>query len=131
VVTVDTFDDFTYTVAVGKKTNDDYPMTVTIAANFPKERVPAMDEKPEDQAKADKAWNERQKQLDEKLKQAKALEGWAYLVPVWNVDPTLKERKDLLVEKKEEKPADKTASAVGKKDEAVSPDKVESPEAKN
>jgi hypothetical protein len=118
VVTVDTFDDFTYTVAVGKKTNDDYPMTVTVAANFPKERLPPKDEKPEDKAKADKAWNDRQKQLDEKLKQTKALEGWAYLVPAWNVDPILKERKDLMVEKKEEKPADKTAANSGKMDES-------------
>jgi hypothetical protein len=117
VVTVDTFDDFTYTVAVGKKTNDDYAVTVTIAANFPKERVPAKDEKPEDKAKADKAWSDRQKQLDDKLQKTKALEGWAFLVPAWNVDPVLKERKDLLVEKKEEKPADKTASAPGKTDE--------------
>src|SRR5258708_29762507 len=106
-------------------------MTWQLAANFPRERVPARDEKPEDKAKADKAWSDRQKQLDDKLAKTKALAGWAYLVPAWNVDPTLKERKDLLVEKKEEKPADKTASAVGKKDEAVSPDKVESPEAKN
>jgi hypothetical protein len=118
VVTVDTFDDFTYTVVVGKKTNDDFPMTVTVAANFPKERVPAKDEKPEDKAKADKAWSDRQKQLDEKLKQTKALASWAYLVPAWNVDPVLKERKDLMVEKKEEKPADKTASTNGKTDEA-------------
>ena len=117
VVTVDTFDDFTYTVAIGKKTNDDYPMTVTVAANFPRERVPARDEKPEDKAKADKAWSDRQRQLDDKLAKTKALAGWAYLVPAWNVDPTLKERKDLLVEKKEEKPADKTASAAGKTDE--------------
>ncbi len=118
VVTVDTFDDFTYTVTVGNKTNDDYSVTVTIAANFPKERVPAKDEKPEDKAKADKAWGDRQKVLNDNLTKMKILEGWAYLVPAWNIDPVLKERKDLLVEKKEEKPADKTASTDGKTDEA-------------
>ena len=130
VVTVDTFDDFTYTVAVGSKTNDDYPVTVTIAANFPKERVPAKDEKPEDKAKADKAWSDRQKQLDDKLAKTKALERWAYLVPAWNVDPVLKERKDLMVEKKEEKPADKTVSADGTKIDPIPVDKVEPTDAK-
>jgi Domain of unknown function (DUF4340) len=102
VVTVDTFDDLTYTVKIGAKTGENYPLTVTVAANFPKERIPAKDEKPEDKVKADKAWADRQKQLDDKFKQAKQFEGWTYLVPVWNVDPILKDRKDLLAEKKEE-----------------------------
>ena len=46
---------FTYTVKVGGKTNDDYPITMTVAANFPKQRIPAPDEKPEDKTKADAA----------------------------------------------------------------------------
>ena len=40
-----------------------------LAANFPKERIPAKDEKPEDKDKADKAWKDRQKQLEDKVKQ--------------------------------------------------------------
>ena len=108
VVTIDTFDDFTYTVKVGSKSDQDYPVTMTVLANFPKERIPAKDEKPEDKDKADKAWQTRQQQLEEKIKQSKRFENWTYLVPSWNVDPILKERKDLLVEKKEEvKPGDK------------------------
>ena len=63
-MTVDTFDDFTYTVKIGKKSGDDYPVAMTVAANFPKERIPAKDEKPEDKDKADKAWKDRQKQLE-------------------------------------------------------------------
>ncbi len=107
IVTVDTFDDFTYTVKIGKKSGEAYPITMTVAANFPKERIPAKDEKPEDKTKADKAWADRQKQLDEKLKRDQGFASWTYLVPGWNIDPLLKERKDLLVEKKEEpKPAD-------------------------
>jgi len=102
VVTVDTFDDLTYTVKVGAKSGNDYPLTLTVTANFPKERIPAKDEKPEDKVKADKAWADRQKQLDETFKRAKQFEGWTYLVPAWTVDPILKDRKDLLAEKKEE-----------------------------
>jgi hypothetical protein len=102
VITVDTFDDFTYTVKVGRKSGDDYPITVTVAANFPKERTRAKEEKPEDMVQADKAFAERQKQLEEKLKAAKFFEQRTYLVPSYNIDPILKERKDLLVDKKEE-----------------------------
>ncbi len=110
VVTVDTFDDLTYTVKVGNKTGETYPVTVTVTANFPKARVPAKDEKPEDKTKADKAWADRQKQLDEKLKKDQAYANWTYMVPAWNVDSLLKARKDLMEEKKEEP---KTAEAPG------------------
>ncbi len=111
VVTINTFDDLTYTVKIGKEKLDktggqDYPISVAVTADFPKERVPAKEEKPEDKTKADKAWADRQKQLDEKLKRDQAYANWTYLVPGWNVDPLLKVRKDLLVEKKDEsKPA--------------------------
>lgn len=113
IVTVDTFDDFTYTVKVGAKSGDDYPLTMSVVANFPKERVPAKDEKPEDKDKADKAWKERQKQLEDKLQQMQKFTKWTYLVPSWNVDSILKDRKDLLVEKKEEAKSTEKADASG------------------
>lgn len=120
VVTVDTFDDFTYTVKIGKKSGEAYPITVSVASNFPKERIPAKDEKPEDKTKADKAWADRQKQLDEKLKHDQAYINYVYLVPGWNVDPLLKQRKDLLVEKKDEaKPADIAAPTTENKIESA------------
>ena len=53
-------------VKVGTKSGDAYTTVVTVSANFPKERTPAKDEKPEDKAKADKAWADRQKQLQDK-----------------------------------------------------------------
>jgi hypothetical protein len=110
-VTVDTFDDLTYTVKVGKKSRDDYPISMTVAANFPKERTPAKDEKPEDKDKADKAWKDRQKQLEDKIKQDKTFEKWVYLVPGYTLDSLLKDRKDLLVEKKEDKPKEAAPAA--------------------
>ncbi len=102
VVTVGTFDNFTYTLKVGQKTNDDFPLTMTVSAQFQKERTPGKDEKPEDKDKLDKEFKEKQKKLEEKLNQEKGYEKWVYLVSNWTVDPMLKERAQLLVEKKEE-----------------------------
>ena len=102
VVTVGTFDNFTYTLKVGQKTNDDFPLAMTVSAQFQKERTPGKDEKPEDKDKLDKEFKEKQKKLEEKLNQEKGYEKWVYLVSNWTVDPMLKERAQLLVEKKEE-----------------------------
>ena len=103
---------------VGAKQDQNYPLTLTIVANVPKERIPAKDEKPEDKPKADQAWKTRQTQLEDKLKQAKQYENWTYLVASWSVDPILKQRKDLLVEKKDEpKPADKSDATPAKADD--------------
>ena len=120
VVTVDTFDDLTYTVKIGKKSGDDYPISMTVAAKFPKERIPAKDEKPEDKDKADKAWKDRQQQLEAKVKQDQTFAKWTYLVPGYTLDSLLKDRKDLLVEKKEDKPKEASAPATGL-DSAVDP----------
>jgi hypothetical protein len=118
VITVDTFDDLTYTVKVGRKTGADCPLTMSVAANFPKERSPLPGEKPEDKDKADKAWQDRQKQLQQQFKDAKAFENWVYLIPSWNLDFILKDRKDLMADKKDEaKPADSTNAPADKKDE--------------
>jgi len=112
VVKVDTFDNFTYTLKVGQKTNDAFPLTLTVSAQLPKERTPVKDEKPDDKAKADKAFKDTQKALEDKLAREKGYENWVYLVSSWTVDSVLKDRGQLLVEKKEEpKKEDKAASA--------------------
>jgi Domain of unknown function (DUF4340) len=98
-LTVDTFDDFTYTVKIGKKNGDNYPITMSVVANFPKERAPAAGEKPEDKEKADKAWTERQKQLEATLKQNQAYQNWIYMVAGWSLDSILKHRDELVMEK--------------------------------
>ena len=103
VVTVDTFDGFTYIVNVGQKTNDAYAVSLGVAAELPKERTPGKDEKPEDKDKLDKEFKEKQKKLEEKLAQEKPYENWVYSVSSWTVDPVLKERAQLMAEKKDEK----------------------------
>ena len=102
VIALETFDGFNYTVKVGAKTNDNYFLTVAVAANLPQVRTPGKDEKPGDKDRLDKEFKEKQKKLEEKLAQEKAFEKWTYLVTGWTVDPLLKERSQLFVEKKDE-----------------------------
>ena len=103
VITLDTFDNLTYTIKVGQKTNDNYPMILSVAAQLPKDRSPGKDEKPEDKDKLDKEFKDKQKKLEEKLAQEKTFEKWTYLVSSWSLEPVMKERSQLMVEKKEEK----------------------------
>ena len=67
VLTVETFDGFTYTASIGPKQDDNYPVRFTITASLPAARTPAKDEKPEDKAKLDKEFQARQKTLADKL----------------------------------------------------------------
>jgi hypothetical protein len=101
VVKIETFDDFDYTITVGAKTNDDYLVTFSVAAQFPKRPV-GVNEKPEDKPKIDQIYNDAQQKLEDKFKQEQRFEGWTFLMPGWVVDPLLKERAQLLTEKKEE-----------------------------
>jgi hypothetical protein len=110
VVTAETFDNFTYTLKVGQKTNDNFPLAMTVTAQPAKERVAGKDEKPEDKTKLDKEFKESQKKLEEKLAQEKGYEKWVYLVSTWTVDPLLKERSQLMAEKKEEPKKDEKLS---------------------
>ena len=111
VVTLDTFENFTYTIKLGQKTNDNIPLVVAVTAQIPKERTPGKDEKPEDKTKLDKEFKDKQKKLEDKLAQEKAFEKWVYLVSNWTVDSLLKERSQLLAEKKEEPKKDEKAAA--------------------
>jgi hypothetical protein len=110
VVTFDTFDHFTYTVKVGSKTNDNYPVTVAISADLPKERTPGKDEKPDEKTRLDKEFKDSQKKFQDKLAQEKACEKWTYLVSTWTLEPVLKERAQLMAEKKEEPKKDEKGS---------------------
>jgi hypothetical protein len=111
VVTLDTFDNFTYTLKLGQKTNDNLPMVVTVAAQIPKERTPGKDEKPADKTRLDKEFQDNQKKLEDKLAQEQSYEKWVYLVSNWTVDSLLKDRSQLLVEKKEEPKKDEKSVA--------------------
>ena len=106
VAQIDTFDGFTYMIKAGKipASEENYAVQVSVSANLPKERAAASNEKPEDKAKLDKEFADKQKPLQEKLKNEKQFEKWTYVVPKWTLENLLKERKDFLAEKKEDKP---------------------------
>jgi len=118
VATLDTFDNFTYTIKVGQKTNDNFPSALTVSAQIAKERVVGKDEKPEDKTRLDKEFKEKQQKLEDKLAQEKVYEKNVYLVSSWAMDSVLKERGQILAEKKEEpKKEDKAGAADASKQE--------------
>ncbi len=111
MVTMETFDDFTYSIKVGQKTNDNVPIAVAVTAQIPKERTPGKDEKAEDKAKLDKEFKEKQKKLEDKLIQEQSYGKRIYLVSNWTLDSMLKERGQLLAEKKEQLKNDEPPAA--------------------
>jgi hypothetical protein len=106
VATIETFDGFRYELKIGKASGDNYPVLIAVSANFPKERTPGKDEKPEDKTKLDDEFKAKQKTLEEKLAKEKKFEGRPYLIAKFVVEPLLKDRAGLLPDK----PADTTAA---------------------
>ncbi|HKQ38231.1 MAG TPA: DUF4340 domain-containing protein [Verrucomicrobiae bacterium] len=105
VAKIDTLDGFSYDVKIGKKVaddRDDHYLQVAVNGTFNKERAPGKEEKPEDKAKLDKEFKDKVDKLEEKLKNEKALAQYTYIVPRYSIEPLFKDRKELLVEKKEE-----------------------------
>lgn len=126
VATLETFDNLTYTVKVGKKKEDEkYHFKVAVAGNFAKERAPSQDEKPEDKEKLDKEFKDKLQKLEEKLKKEQSFEKWTYLVSKWTIDPLLKERKEFYAEKKEEPKKDDAATPDGANKTEAPPPQVE------
>jgi hypothetical protein len=66
-LTIETFDNFVYTLKIGKLTAESYPVLVSITANLAKERTPGKDEKPEDKTRLDEEFKTTSKRLEDKL----------------------------------------------------------------
>jgi hypothetical protein len=96
---IETFDGFRYELKIGKANAENHPVLVNVSGNFPKERTPGKDEKPEDKTRLDGEFVLKQKQLEEKLAKEKKLEGRAYLVAKYAVEPLLKDRAALFPDK--------------------------------
>jgi hypothetical protein len=105
LLTVETFDGFSYLASIGRKENESYPVTFAITAKFATERTPAKDEKAEDKTRLDKDFKDRQTKLSEKLAKEKQFENWVYQLPAYSVDEILKPRPQLLAEAKTNAPA--------------------------
>lgn len=127
VVKIETFEHFNYTLTIGARLNDDYPVTVAVSADLPKERTAGKDETPEDKTKLDKEFAASNQKLADKLKLEQSGEKWVYLLPGYEVDALLKERSQLLAEKKEEP---KTSAATSEKSGDTNKVEMAAPEAK-
>jgi hypothetical protein len=114
-LTLATFDHFTYDLKIGHKTpgNNNFYLTVAVAADIPAQRAAAADEKPDDKQKLDKEFQDKTTALKDKLAKEKALGQWVYLVGSTLVDPLIRDRSQLFVDKKEENPAPKTGAEPG------------------
>jgi hypothetical protein len=105
-LTLATFDHFTYDLKIGGKTPEgNVYLTVTAAASLPARRTAGADEKPEDKQKLDKEFQDKTKALQDKFAREKSFSPWVYVVNSNLVEPLIRERSQLLVDKKEEKAA--------------------------
>lgn len=101
-----TFDGLKYTLDIGKPVDTNYYVRIAVAGEPPARRTPAKSENAEDKAKNDKEFEDRRKKLLEKVQGEKKLAAWTYLVSKTSLDPLLRDRQQLMPEKK--KPAKKT-----------------------
>lgn len=106
--TIETFDGFTYTLRIGKMSDDKYPVTVAVSASLPAERTISPNETPEGKAKLDEEFASRKKKFEEKLEKEKKFEGRPFLLNKFTVSQMLKNRSDLL--KTEPSPAPTAAA---------------------
>ena len=100
VVKAETFDGPNYTLRIGNRAGDNYYVRVVVSGEPRKTRAPAKDEKAEDRGKKDKEFEEQRKKLVEKLEREKKLDKWTYLVGKNVVEPLLRDRSQLMPEKK-------------------------------
>ncbi len=120
-IEIETTEGFRYQLRAAQKgTEEKYHLMVDVTADFPKERTPGADEKPEDKEKLDKEFKEKTEKLAEKLRNEKALAGRVFLVSKWTLDSVLKKRADFL---QAATPAEKPAATSS--EPAPPPDPVE------
>jgi Domain of unknown function (DUF4340) len=99
-VVAETFDGLTFTFRIGNASGDDNQyIGVTVSGEPAKERVAAAGEKPEDKGRLDKEFKERLAKLESRLKFEQTLSGWTYVTPKWRLDPLLKDRAGLMMDK--------------------------------
>ncbi len=119
LVTIETFEGFVYNIelspsktpatpppapatpdATPPPATDNFLMTVSLAAELPKERKKEENEKPEDAKAKDSAFTDRLKTLTEKLAKEKAFAGVTYEVSKSAVESLLKDRAGLITQAK-------------------------------
>lgn len=105
---ITTFEGFTYNVQFLKKgtgSDEKYYISVSTTGDFPKERPPVKDEKPEDKKKADDEFAAKKKTLDEKLAKEKKTDGWVFEISSYTLGGLEKKRSEIMKEKPAADPA--------------------------
>jgi hypothetical protein len=101
VIRARTLDGVIYTLRVGSKTADDrYFIAIAVGGEPAAARTAGKSETAEEKEKQDKAFAENRARLLDKLARERKLERWTYLVARTAVEPLLRERAQLLPEKK-------------------------------
>ena len=106
MLTVKTFDGFTYVADIRPKQGDNYPVSLNISASLPAARFTTQEEKPGDKAKLDQAFKAEHDRLTAKLAREQSYEKWIYSLPAYSLDELLKTRSQLLTEEKKPAPAE-------------------------
>jgi hypothetical protein len=122
---IETFEGFTYTLTLtpakpeAAAGDDDAPpaaeevlLTVSVAAELPKERKKEEGESEEDAKIKDEAFTDRLQTLTGKLEKEKAFEGRTFLVSKSTVDPLLRERSQIVTKAEAAPPADPNVGSV-------------------
>jgi hypothetical protein len=132
VAVLDTFDGFTYTLQIGTKTNAEYAVRCSVTApqwiqstNVPNEVIEKLtaevlaeqggtnkDLSPAAKEQLQKKLAESRKASQDKFAQEKSFEKWTYIVSSYTLEPLLKERAQLLVEKKPATATTNTAPSI-------------------
>lgn len=99
-IKAETFDGITYTLRIGNAVGQNYYVGFQVAGEPAKRRVAPKGEKAEDKARNDKSFEDRRKKLVEQSEREKRLSHWTYLVAKSSLEALLRDRAQLLPEKK-------------------------------
>jgi len=103
VVKAQTLDGLDYVLRVGSKSAEDrYYVSISVAGEPLSTRAPGKNETAEEKTKQDKAFADHRTRVLERLKYEKKLDRWTYVVARSAVEPLLRERAQLLPEKKDQ-----------------------------
>ena len=102
-IKADTPDTINYTVRIGAKADDDsYYMSFNLVGEPPKVRPPEKGESAEDKTKRDKEYDEQRVKVIERLDREKLFAKWTYKMPKYAAELLLRDRAQLLPEKKKD-----------------------------
>jgi len=113
LVNITTFDHFDYALKIGSKTpENNYNLQVSITGDFPANRVPEKNETADAAKKLDAVFQDNLKVSQDKVKHLQSFDDWTYLVSSWTIDPLIRDRSQLMVEKAPKEDTKGAAKAV-------------------